>query len=64
MGMLMREFQAIAVHTFYIIVFRRGSSRKAILLAAIIVCAIWLYLIIFVVASLASKGDEFYTPTP
>ncbi|KAF8583204.1 hypothetical protein K439DRAFT_76324 [Ramaria rubella] len=56
---------AIAVHTFFIIFFRKGA--KKVLLASIIVCVMWTYVVIFIAASAAghNKGqDEFYTPTP
>lgn len=61
----MRGFQAIAVHTFCIIFFQKGLG--AIRLASVVVCIIWLYVIIFVVASIVThhkQGDDIYTPTP
>ncbi|KAF8583058.1 hypothetical protein K439DRAFT_1617763 [Ramaria rubella] len=56
---------AIAVHTFVIIFFRRGSS--AITLSLFIVMAIWLYVIVFAIigATILRDGDNRYiTPDP
>lgn len=65
MRMLTSWFQAIAIHTFSIIFFRKGLG--ALLLATIVVCCIWVYLLVFIVVGvtkLSKKGDGFYTPTP
>ncbi|KIJ42238.1 hypothetical protein M422DRAFT_780051 [Sphaerobolus stellatus SS14] len=56
---------AIAVHTFVIILFRKGQN--AFKFSLIIVGLIWLYVSLFVTiaSALHSKGSEFfYTPTP